>query len=100
MTPLKLLIHILFDHMHWHMTRTFDDRLYIMFPGNMSKLPERFQFAKLGGVISIRNASRPQSVAEREFNQLPRDVPAAQVTCRLRHPGISFPVTARRMVPV
>ena len=65
-TVLQLLVHILFDQMHRHVTRAFDKGLHVVLPGNLGQLTQGAQFGKLGFVVGIRHRTRTQAIAERE----------------------------------
>ena len=63
-TPVQLFLHILLDHMHGNMARTFDHGLHFMFPGDLRQFTESFQFGKLGFVVGIGEGTRAQSVTQ------------------------------------
>src|SRR5215510_5136532 len=63
MALLELLFHVDLNQVHGQMPRTFDHRLYVMFPGNLRQLAESLQFAELRFVIRISDRTRTQSIA-------------------------------------
>jgi len=46
--------------------RTFDHHLHVVFPSFLGEFAEHFEFGELCFVACIRNASRPQAIAERK----------------------------------
>ena len=64
MAMLQLLIHILFDEVHWYMTRTFNNHLNIIFPRYLSQLTQRTQFRELGFIVGIGNRARTQTISQ------------------------------------
>ncbi|MNQ99770.1 hypothetical protein D3C85_1155200 [compost metagenome] len=53
----QLFFHVFLDQVHRHMPRTFNDRLYIMFPCNFGQFTQCFQFGELRFIIRIGNTA-------------------------------------------
>ena len=64
MTPLELLIHVFFNHVHGHMARAFVHHLHAMFPGTLGQFALHLQFGELRLVIGISNAAGAQTIAD------------------------------------
>ena len=64
MTGDQLLVHVALDLVHRHMPRTFNHHLDIVIPSALSELTEGRQLSKLGFVVGIGHASRPQPVPQ------------------------------------
>jgi hypothetical protein len=46
--------------------RPFDHHLHVVLPGDLGQLTEGFQLAELRFIIGVGDASRPQTVTQRE----------------------------------
>ena len=62
----QLLGHVLVNQVHGHVPGAFDHHLHVVLPSDFGKLAQGFQFAELRFVVGIGNASRPQTVTQRE----------------------------------
>src|SRR5579884_1902666 len=65
-TDLELLVHVLFDEVHWNVSGAFDHDLHVVSPRNIRELAQRFELGELRRIVRIRGASRTQPVAQRE----------------------------------
>ena len=63
---LELLIHVLLDEMHGHMTRPLDHHLNVIFPGNLGQFPQSSELGKLRLIVGVGNGAWPQAIAQRE----------------------------------
>ncbi len=66
MTQQALLLHVHFDLIQRHMSRTFDHHLYILFPGPFGQRTQNAQFGKLRSIGGIMQATRAQTIAQRQ----------------------------------
>ena len=64
--PLELLLHVLANQVHRHVTRAFVHDLDVVFPRDPRQLALRLQLGELRFVVGVRDRARPQPVAERE----------------------------------
>ena len=60
----NLSLHILANLVHWHVSRTFDERLYVLVPCTENEFAHSVEFGKLSSVISVSDATRTETVAE------------------------------------
>ena len=63
---LQLLVHVLLDQLHGHMTRPFNHHLNIVLPSDLGQLTEGFQLTELGFIIGIGDRTGTQAVTQRE----------------------------------
>jgi hypothetical protein len=62
----ELQVHVLFDEVHRHVARAFDDGLHVVLPGDGGQLAQRLQFAELRFVVGVVDRAGTQAVAEAE----------------------------------
>ena len=60
------LVHLLLDLVQRHMAGTFDHDLHVILPRPRSQLTQGLQFGELRRIAGICDATRTQSIAERE----------------------------------
>ena len=60
----QLQVHIFLDLLHGYMSRTFDDRLYIVFPGSLAEFAQCLQFFDLSRVVGIGDTTGTQAVSQ------------------------------------
>ena len=68
MALLDLALHILFDFVERHMTRTLYKCLYIIFPSTLNEFAESVEFRKLCFIISIVDRTGTETIAKRNCN--------------------------------
>ena len=61
---LQLEVHVLLDFVHGHMSRSFDERLHIVLPGNLAQFAQGLQFFDLRLVVGVSDATGAQSVTQ------------------------------------
>ncbi len=72
MAPLELLLHVLLDQVHRNVARPLVHHLHVVLPRDAGEFALGLQFGELGLVVGIGDASRPESVAEREGDVIRR----------------------------
>ena len=55
--PLELLVHVLLDEVHGHVSRALVHHLHLMLPGNPVELALGSQLGELGLVVGVGDAS-------------------------------------------
>ena len=72
MTSLELLVHVLFDQVHRHVTGSLDHHLAIALPGDIRQFTQRFQLCKLRFIVRIAiEPGRKPSPSEKETSYRP-----------------------------
>src|SRR5262249_41026030 len=66
LAKLALLIYLLLDLVHGHVAWALDHDLNVVLPGFLGQFTERSKFGKLRFIAGVRNASRPESIAQRK----------------------------------
>ena len=64
-TRLDLAFHILLNLVQRYVSRSFDESLYILFPGTENQLAQGVEFSKLCLIVGIGNAPWTQTVSQR-----------------------------------
>ena len=79
----NLAVHVFANLVHRHVTRTFNDDLNALLPGNFGEFAERIKFGELCHVVCICNGTRTESIAQRNANVVLRENVADFVEVRV-----------------